>query len=78
MKKSKLNFKICKFDDDTNRVFVAGIVSRGIRTQRTETDENGDSITIELSCGSPGVPGIYTKVIYHHEWILDKIFQFNL
>ena len=56
--------KICKYPDE-DRVYVAGIVSRGIRTTRTTND--GD--VVQLSCGTFGVPGIYTKVQFYNDWI---------
>ena len=54
---------------DTNRVFIAGIVSRGIRTTRTTVD--GD--VVQLSCGTFGVPGIYTKVQSYNNWIYNNM-----
>jgi len=58
---------ICRYPKERfkNRVFLAGIVSRGIRTIRKV--KSGE--TIELTCGSPGVPGIYTNVEKYIAWL---------
>jgi len=42
-------------------LLILGIVSFGIQTKRTTTDENGNANEIYLKCGKKDVPGVYTK-----------------
>jgi len=58
---------ICKApkDDLEHDFYLAGIVSYGIETIRT--DKTGEKIV--LKCGKKDVPGIYTKVSFYIDWI---------